>query len=175
MATLSSVLFRPKARPRGVRGGIDSRIAESLERIARALPDGVTLRTTFAEGRIDLDLIKVEQDARGQGLARTAMERLLALADRWSLPVRLQAISLADPGTGPDEEALLGWYRRLGFDDTGDRSVTGLTIMLRHPTADCPCVTGSGHLHQSHRHLAGLSGRTPPRHEGRSFALPKHR
>lgn len=147
MATPSSVLFRPMARSRGLRGGIDSRIAQSPGRIARTLPEGVSLRTSLAEGRIDLDLIKVEPEARGRGLARKAMERVPALADRWSLPVRLQAISLADPGTGPDEEALLGWYRRLGFQDTGDRSVTGLTIVLRRPGAECPCVKAKGHLH----------------------------
>ncbi|MBA4467261.1 hypothetical protein FHK98_18680, partial [Cylindrospermopsis raciborskii CS-506_A] len=106
MAMPYSVLFHPIAHPPGMGGKVDARIAESLRRLARTLPEGVTLRTSFDEGRIDLDLIKVDADFRGQGLARGALRRLLALADRWSLPVRLQAISLADPGTGPDEEAL---------------------------------------------------------------------
>jgi GNAT superfamily N-acetyltransferase len=167
-------MFQGTRRP-GDADGIDSRIGHILRRLARAQPDGVTLRASLREGQIDLDLIKVEPELRGRGLASLALAGLLTVADRWRLPVCLQAISLADPGTGLAEEALLDWYRRLGFQDTGQHLVTGLTTMFRVRGAEYPCVKGSGHLHQSHRHLAGLSGRTPPPCEGRSFALPKHR
>ncbi|WP_293867762.1 GNAT family N-acetyltransferase [uncultured Alsobacter sp.] len=160
---------------RGRGCGIDSHLEVEIRGLVRAQPAGVTLRATLHEGEILLDFIKVEPERRGHGLATRALRAVLALADRWGLNVRLQAISLADPGTGPDEDELLDWYGRHGFVDEGERSVSGLTIMVRRPCADCPCVKASGHLHQSHRHLAGLSGRTPPPEEGRSFALPKHR
>jgi GNAT superfamily N-acetyltransferase len=155
--------------------GIDIRLAAAVKALVRAQPVGVTLRASFDEGWIMLDLIKVDPELRGRGHAGHAVKALLKLADSVGLPVRLHAIALPGEGRGPDLEALLRWYESLGFVDHGERSASGLVTMERSPGHKHPCAGRAVRLCETHRHLAGLSGRSPQRQSGRTFRLPKHR
>lgn len=112
---------------------MDTVVREAVKRLVRSQPPQVTLRATFEDGVIRLDLLKVEPSRRGRGLGTSVMRDLLRLADTFGLPVSLYALSLPGEGHGPDQEALQLWYAGLGFADTGERSVMGLMEMRRAP------------------------------------------
>lgn len=117
-----------------------ARLHDAVKALVMSAGPAVTLSLALQEGAIVLDLLKVEPDARGRGLGQEAMNRLLALADRYRVPVRLHAMSLCRDEAGPDQGQIEAWYARLGFARTGRHSVMGLAEMRREP---CPACVGS--------------------------------
>lgn len=100
-----------------------------------AVPAGVTLWVARKQGQsgpyLSLDMIKVAEDRRRQGLGDAVMRDLCAEADRLGVPIALT------PGNdfGTSKAFLTRWYRSFGFvPNTGpraDNSISG--SMIRFP------------------------------------------
>ena len=71
---------------------------------------GVMLLYMIGPRGIEVEFLSVDEDKRGQGLGTRAMRRLLKLARKCKLPVRLTAAP--EPRK---KSALNRFYRRLGF------------------------------------------------------------
>ena len=63
------------------------------------------------EQSVFLHTIFVEDRRHGHGTA--ALEKLVALADRHGISIRLHAVSILS--IGPDTPTLIRWYERFGF------------------------------------------------------------
>jgi hypothetical protein len=86
------------------------------------------------EGPTDMTLRMLRSHRKGSRAAGTAVSLLTRLCDRHGVTLRLQSVSLADPGEGAlDQDALDAFYARRGFvqDDANWRAYA----MIRRPGA----------------------------------------
>lgn len=98
----------PDLHPRGAGGRFA--LVRGSQRPA-SIPAEVITSETYA-GHIRLSMIRVDPEARGQGVARAAMQRLLDQADRAGKTVVLTP----EPQDRRTSKAKLeAWYRSLGF------------------------------------------------------------
>ncbi|MCP8940910.1 GNAT family N-acetyltransferase [Alsobacter sp. SYSU M60028] len=109
----------------------DDDIAAALRALRASAGEDAMLVAIYVEGAIHLDLVKVAAPLRRRGRGTMLVRALLALADRFGKPVRLQVYALAADLGGPGQAELERWYERLGFRMSGAFSPTGQPVMIR--------------------------------------------
>lgn len=93
--------------------------------------DGARLAYRVGLDHVDLYSVRVSRVRRGGGLAKSALTKFLAEADRLGVVVRLAASPLDDR---TNLHRLISFYERLGFVRTGERAnPLGHPMMERRP------------------------------------------
>lgn len=86
------------------------------------------------DGSIMIDLISIPLNKQGQGLGTEFMREVCFIADDANVPVKLEAQSFNQFDADEiNQDDLERFYRRFGFEITGETSDGGNPIMLRHP------------------------------------------
>jgi GNAT superfamily N-acetyltransferase len=103
----------------------DARVRAWAEEVQRRLGlEAFDVWPSTRSGRpaLKLEMIRVPKAARRRGVGTSAMEELVAFADRHQLPVLLTPAVPGDPG-GPSSRArLVRFYRRFGFVENKGRA-----------------------------------------------------
>lgn len=83
------------------------------------------------DGVLKIFSLRTPQTKRGQGSAKAAMQQIIDRADRYEVPITLDASPL-DKKTNLNK--LVGFYRRFGFEPTGEKvNLLGEPVMFRNP------------------------------------------
>lgn len=119
-------------------GRVSTRARTVTEALAalRARHGDVELWVSERDGGLVLDLIRVPDGQRRNGLATRALTDLLALADEHGLIVATTPAGVPDGGRMMRDSLLRDWYRRHGFrPNTGrSRDLRFREAFIREPT-----------------------------------------
>jgi len=83
------------------------------------------------DGILKIFSLRTPQSKRGQGSATEAMNQIVQKADKYGIPIKLDASPL-DKKTRLDK--LVNFYQKFGFEPTGEKvNVLGEPVMMRKP------------------------------------------